>query len=192
MLQIKRKTPAFAKAMAGRQNSKFKIKGRWGFTLMEMLVVVSLFGFIAVAASGMFLSSLQSSTKSEAVKAVRHNGDYALSIMQGMILRSSSVTCPADHQIAVVDNQGYSTSFNCIEPSLGNPGKIASSSPTLSSDLTTSGVSVSGCNFSCTGGLGSPTKVSIRFTVSQYSTVILKSGEKASLDFETEVVSKNY
>lgn len=167
------------------QNAKCKTQNvsRWaGFTLMEMLVVVSVLGLIVVAISGIFLASVQSSSKAEVTKEVRYNGEYALSVMQGMILNSSKVTCQNDHQINVVDNAGYTTYLVCVES-----GQISSNSADL-----TANVSITGCNFTCTGGVSSPTKVNIHFIVSQSGAGSLKPGEKASLDFQTEVVTRNF
>lgn len=154
-----------------------------GFTLLEILVVISLIGLISVTASGFLIVSLRSSSKANIVKEVRQSGSYALSVMEGLILTSVSVGCTPPHTINVKDKDGYLTSFACNEE-----GTISSSSANLTSTNLT--VAKNSCNFSCVARPGFPTKVHIEFVL-QKGDSDSKPSEGASVKFETEVLSRN-
>jgi len=158
-----------------------------GFTVIEMIVTLSILALIIVIASGFLFSTISGGNKVEATKEVRQNGSLALSVMEKMILTSRLVSCPVagnGKEILVQDQDGFSTSFVCDETG----GKISSNSAVL----TGSNVFVSGCSFACTSEVGRPVKVSIGFTVSQRNASGLKPSEKSSMVFQTEVVAKNF
>ena len=155
-----------------------------GFTLIEMLVVVSLIGLVAVTASGFLLVSLVSSEKATVIKEIRQSGNYALSVMEGMILTSVSVGCTAPSVVNVRDKDQNLTSFVCQEGA-----GISSSSASLV-NLTSADVVVSGCNFYCSVEPGIPSKVHLEFVI-QKGTAGSRPGERASAKFETEVLNKN-
>ena len=48
------------------------------FTLVELVIVVAIFGVIFIVISGTFLNSLKAALKAEATKEVRQNGDVAM------------------------------------------------------------------------------------------------------------------
>ncbi len=154
-----------------------------GFTLIEMIVVVSILGLIAVITSGFLLVSLTATSKAEVVKEVRQNGNYALSVMEGMILNSRGVGCSSPDRISVTDANGNLTTFRCQD------NKISSvSAQTVY--LTSPNVTVSNCQFTCGDNPGLPIKVHLKFTV-QKGGGDARPAEKASLDFETEVMPRN-
>lgn len=49
-----------------------------GFTLVELVVVVAIFGVLFIVVSGTFVNSLKGALKAEATKEVRQNGDVAM------------------------------------------------------------------------------------------------------------------
>lgn len=163
-----------------------------GFSLIEMIIVVSILGLIAVISSGFLLVSLMASNKAESTKEVRQNGNYALSVIEGLILNSSSVGCTGgSNEIWIKDLRDNLATV--IYDSASK--RIASFSGSLgvgtSTYLTGSNVTVSDCVFTCTQDLGRPTKVVINFSVSKGGSEARPS-EKASLQFQTTVVTKNY
>jgi len=169
-----------------------------GFTLIEALIAISMLGIAGLVASSLLLTSLTSSSKVEVSKEVRQNGDYALSVMEGLILSSQSVDCrdeggsPSNKQIWVTDIEGNTAKFLCDDEMTN---KISSSSPAFvfPVDLTGSNVFVSGCNFTCEQATGLPTKVDLEFTVSQKgSGSSQRPNEKSSHQFKSEVLLKNY
>lgn len=165
-----------------------------GFTLIEMLITISIVCVLAVIASGFLLSSISGSGKAEIGKEVRQNGNYALNVMQKMILNSKIITCPTPpapnvgKEIDVTDINGELTKFICDDT---EPNYKISSVSASSYDLTGSNVAVSFCNFVCDVTPGRPSLVDIEFTVNQKGDS-LRPNEKASINFKTEVMTKNY
>lgn len=161
-----------------------------GFTLIEMIVVISILGLVGAMATGFLFTSLMGNTRSEILKEVRHNGAYALGVMESLIINAKSVSCPTSTNILLTDFNDNQTNFLCSE------NKISSKSAVLdivtNFDLTGSTVTVSQCQFSCSASLGQPVKVAISFLVSQRGTGDLKPAEKSSVLFQTEVLSKNF
>lgn len=152
-----------------------------GFSLIEMIVVMTILGLVAVIASGFLLTSMMAGNKSEITKEVRQNGDYAISVMETLILSSRSVGCTANGTgVNVTDLEGNTTTFLC------EGTKITSNS----ASLTGSNVAVSNCQFTCEAEFGKPTAVGIGFSVSQAGTN-LRAAEKASMSFSSKVITKN-
>jgi prepilin-type N-terminal cleavage/methylation domain-containing protein len=160
-----------------------KLKENKGYSLMEMIVVISMLGLVGVIVSGFLLSTMKANSKAEITKEVRQNGDYALSVMQGMILNSLSVSCPNSTTIRVTDLNNQLIDFVCNTAE----GKISSNS----ASLTGSNVAVKSCSFSCTSSPGKPTRVVINFSIGNKGTG-LRPEEKSTINFKSEVVTRNY
>lgn len=157
-----------------------------GFTLIEMVIVVSLMGLVAIIATGFLLTSLSGSGKAEVSKEVRQNGNYALSVIENMVrdCLAFKTACPNPdvNSLTIINQDGGTTVFSCSQ------NQIASGS----AFLTSGSVSVSDCDFDCTQSPGLPPVVTVKFKVAQKSVVTLRPSEKAVLDFETVVVVRNY
>ncbi len=164
-----------------------KKKLKAGFTLIEMVVVVTILGIVAVIASGFLLTSMVASSKAEITKEVRQNGAYALSVMEGLVINSRSVGCGVSSPgpgISVTDLDGNVTVLACDTANQ----RIASNAALL----TANNVVVSNCSFQCSQETGKPPQVTIKFTVSHKGQdTDLKASEKAVLDFETIVSGHN-
>lgn len=154
---------------------------------MEMIVVISLLGVVGVIVSGFLIATMKANSKAEITKEVRQNGDYALSVMQGMILNSLSVGCTPPYVISVRDIENQLTVFRCNTTT----GIISSNSANLSANLTGPNVGVSNCNFSCSLSPGKPTRVTIDFIIGNKGTG-LRPEEKSSVNFKSEVMTRNY
>lgn len=150
---------------------------------MEMIVVISLLGIVGVIVSGFLIATMKANSKAEITKEVRQNGDYALSVMQGMILNSLSVSCPNPTTIRVTDLGNQLTDFVCNT----TEGKISSNS----ARLTGTNILVKSCNFSCSLSPGKPTRVTIDFIIGNKGTG-LRPEEKSSVNFKSEVMTRNY
>jgi prepilin-type N-terminal cleavage/methylation domain-containing protein len=67
-----------------------------GFSLVELIVVVAIFGMLFVVISNTFFNSMKAAIKAEALKEVRQNGDVAMARMIYDIRKSTGYTCWKD------------------------------------------------------------------------------------------------
>ena len=119
-----------------------------GFTLVEMLIVVTLLGIFSVAVTQVFFTILRTQIKSESVEEVKRSGDYAFTVMETMIRNAKSVNVPSCNtfnrqSIEIKNPDGGITTFDCSGPNISS--QSASYSPL---DLTGSNVIVSSCTIS--------------------------------------------
>ncbi len=62
-----------------------QLVNRSGFTLIEVLVAITLSVMLIAAAAGLFFTTLRSDSKQTFVSVLRDNGDYALSQMEFLL-----------------------------------------------------------------------------------------------------------
>jgi len=163
-----------------------------GFTLIETLVVIGTLSLLLLIGSNIFLSSITSGSKTEALKEVRQNGEYAAKIIEETIKNSQKlVSCDDESSppsIIVTGADGKEIKFTSItEDSII---RIASVSGTKNYYLTSNKVTVASFQLDC-GVLtsGSPPTVIINFTLSQG----LLSGpqeKRASMSFSSTVTMR--
>jgi Tfp pilus assembly protein PilE len=95
------------------ENRKFR---KWtissGISLIEILVVVTIFAFLGVIISSSIILTLQGSKKSESVVTVRENLDYSMSIIERQIRNANSITDCSTNLINYVDQFGKASSFS--------------------------------------------------------------------------------
>lgn len=89
-----------------------------GFTLVEMLVVISVLGIAGVLILNIFTSSLRGSNKTQIIGVIKQNGQAVLENMDKTIRGADNVVCINNdgNTITVVQNGGY-TRFRFIAPS---------------------------------------------------------------------------
>lgn len=170
-----------------------------GFTLIELMVVVTLIAIIGLITSQMFILNVRSQSKSEIQQEVKQSGDYAISVIESMVRNAVDIekgSCNQNtDQIAITNQDGFSTQFLCDD---GNK-RIASVSsfpdplPTVSVPLLSEKVVVSQCSFRvvCPTPPLSPKYVFINFSVSQENP---DAGVNASalLEYQTTIAVRNY
>jgi len=156
-------------------------KKHFGFTLIEVLVFISILVVILTICFSLLLITFNGSSKNDALKEVKQNGEFALSVMERFAVSAKKVECTVNNtlQITMLDNS--STVFSCAD------NKISSNS----SSLTDSNVSVSGCVFVCTINEGSPAMVGIGYTVEVAGNNSKILSERARLSFSTKVIVRN-
>lgn len=169
-----------------------------GFSLIELLVVVALIGMIGAITTQVFILALQTQGKSEIIKEVKQNGDYAMSVMESMIRNSSdilSVSCNDTlNQITVQNPDGFNTVFDCTGSNISSISGSENADPTpTGAPLTNSRVKVSSCTFRvvCPTPPINPKYVYIEYTVSQAG---VGTGPKdtSSLNYQTTISLRNY
>lgn len=150
-----------------------------GYTLVEILLVVTIFSLIAGILSVILSTAMRSSTKAEATKEIRQNGEYALTVVEGLVLNARSLNCEGG-KLKVIDVLGGETVISCEN------GRMASNS----AYLTSSGVSVSDCSFECEPDGQEAQAVKISFSVNTKGG--LSSFDTSSVQFSTRVTLANY
>ncbi len=164
-----------------------------GFTLIEILIVVSLIGVMSIAITQVFMSILRSQSKGEIIKGVKQNGDYAYSVMESMIRNAQEVTDPTScgsqvDEISIKNPDDYITRFYCTS---GAVSLVASQSGTSNFFLTNSDVDASACHFIVNCPPTSPKYVWMTFTLSQ-ANAAAGVAETATETFEGIVSLRNY
>ncbi len=160
-------------------------KNESGFSLLEILVVLVVFSFLAIVVSQSLLFTLRGTKKSETISSVRENIDFAIAVMERQLHNADLVyPCPnPDDKVLVFrDQNGKTVSFSCLN--IGEEGYIASGSGRLTNDT----VAVTSCSLKCSPGGNAPPTVEIELTgkasgakgseasvVSSATTVILRS-----------------
>jgi prepilin-type N-terminal cleavage/methylation domain-containing protein len=131
-----------------------------GVSLLEILVVITIFSVLAILTTRGVLLTLQGSRKSDSLARVRENVDYAFSVMERHIRNADDVSCISSTQLSYQTKDGDTTTFSCESVGLGD-GYIASGSARLTNEE----VDISSCSFTCEAATsGVPPAVSISVT----------------------------
>ena len=169
-----------------------------GYTIIELLAVVSILVILAGIISGILYSTLRGSAKTKITTEVVQNGNYAISVLTNLISSSSSVTgiggveiqdctaSPIGTSISLKNIDGDKYTISCS----GN--NISSGSASL---INTHQVQIrtNSCQFYCSQKAVDPYSipiVGIEFVVEDKSTGLFES--KSSSFFKTSVSMRNY
>ncbi len=129
---------------------KFTKKYEKGMSLLEILVVVTIFAVLGIITTRAVLLTIQGSKKSESLVKVRENLDYSIGVIERQLRNANSVVeCPLADPTVVnyIDQNSNSGSFSCI-----NIGAVDSYVASGSARLTSDAVSITACSFFCTPG----------------------------------------
>ncbi len=178
---------------------KNKLKDRklkYGYTIIELLAVVSILVIISGIISGILYSTLRGTGKTRINTEISQNGAYALSVFTNSVVDSGSVTQINDVDIddCTASPSGTSITLKRLDGSATN---FACSDNTISKDgvsvVNNNIVSITNCSFTCRQKSDDPysiPSVDISFTISQ------KSGNFVELTgtstFNTSVSMRNY
>ncbi len=167
------------------------MKRNSGFTLIEVLMVVLILGVVVVAGGSLFFAIMKGASKSEVIKEVKQNGDYALSVIERMVRNAQELDCTTvTNQITIINPDKGTTTFSCAAED--QVFKIASNSGRLTGKNVTLGEGVCPASllFTCDQTKSPPT-VTIGFTLSQAGTGG-RQEEKAQVPFQTTVSLRTY
>lgn len=139
------------------------MKKNKGFTLLELLVVITVVAVISVAGVGLFYQALRGGGKAQALKELDQNAQLVINLMEFHIRNArdivdvSGADCPATgDSLSITGFDGLVTTYD-----LTAEGKIASNGAEISSQS----VEVTNLVFECTRQTGTPDQVMITFTV---------------------------
>lgn len=158
-----------------------------GFSIIEMLIVISIFAVIGILVTSAMSQTLRGSKKSDSLIRVRESVNYSLSVIERQIRNSESITpCTGAPSTSLNYRtiEGIQTSFTCT--SLGPSGYIASGS----ARLTSTDISVTACSFTCSDlNANNPSIVTLNITAEDATNTSI---EKGSVTSQIEIITRNY
>jgi len=181
--------------------------GEKGFTLLEMLIAISVVATVASLIVQVFFTTTHVNTKTEILKDVKQNGDVAVDVMTRMIRNSLAVTSTCDEtgtkltSLDIQNPDGDSTEFGCLYDATNKITRIASTSALTSTTqyLTSENVTLGGTScidanntltFTCTSSPNEADKITITFQLAQKGSSPSQF-EQANMPFQTTVSSRN-
>ena len=159
---------------------------RKGLSLIEILVVITIFAVLGVLVTQSVVLTLIGSRKSESIVHARENLDYSLNVIERQIRNASSiVSCPDQYTINYLDQNENASSFKCW-----NTGLAGSYIASGSAHLTGEAVKVMECSFTCTPASGNnPALVQVELTMRDASTT---GSQGANVSASTQIYLRNY
>lgn len=179
-----------------------------GFTLVELLAVITVFIVVGIVTTGIFLGSFRATTKSDGIVLLRQNGDYATSQIEKQLRFATSVNGLSNDiqvpptnlsactdvsgasqtqykQLQITNTDGGTTTYSC---SLGAGGNIASNSAGfLDTRVVTN---VDACYFTCVKStLYSSPVLTFSLSISGHQGSGVESN--SALNFQTSVLLRN-
>lgn len=171
---------------------KEKLKNINGLSLIEILVVISVFAVIGILSTRSIFLTLRGAKKSDSLVRVRENVNYAMGIIERQIRNAESLETVCDgtpkSSITYIALEGVSTSFSC--QNMSADGYIASGS----ARLTSSDIDITSCSFTCIQTdpnvpANYPPTVKISISAEDLNS---NSIEKGAVTSETEIIPRNY
>lgn len=156
-----------------------------GFSLLEILVVLTVFSLLAIISTTTVLLSLRGTQKSAITAKVRQNIDFTVATVERQIRNANNIVACNSDQIIFTDQDSVQTSFACTN--LGSPDAYVASG---SARLTSADVTVTSCSFFCSGSLGS-TPPSVTFNISA-SDKNLAGAQGSSFTTTTQIYLRSY
>lgn len=158
-----------------------------GFSLLEILVVITVFSILAILTTQAVLLTLRGSKKSESLTKVRGNIDYSLAVIERNIRNAESIIDCSNSDTTIIsylDENGAQTSFSCASDDDG--GYIASAS----GRLTSSEVDVIECKFECEDVAGD-TNPAVTVSISAQD-ANLRGMEGGDITISTKIFLRTY
>jgi len=153
-----------------------------GFTLLELLAVVGILGFVLIAVTQLLGSTLAGSGKSNSLQIVKQNGQFALSTMSRLVRLAKSVTPCSGSNLQFVVSENNIDVIYIFQIDNQRLKKTRDAGTPVESFVTDNQVQVTDftCNFT-SGFAGTPAVVDLSLTIS-----------KSGLSVENSVVSTTF
>jgi Tfp pilus assembly protein PilW len=159
-----------------------------GISLIEILVVITIFAVLGIVSTRAVLLTVQGSKKTESIVRVRENLNFAVGVIERNIRNANSIPVCPNPNIAVlnyIDAQGRPASFSCIGVGGAN-GYVASGS----ARLTSSDVNVTSCRLVCdSSGSFSPSSVEVYLEATDKATTGVVGADVSVLN---KIYLRNY
>src|SRR3989344_3330294 len=99
------------------QESRIKNKKNLGYSLIELLVVITLIAILGTLTAEAFILGLRAQAKSEILKEVKQNSDYIGQVVENMVRNSIDIEqaqCnSSSKEITIRSSDGNYTTFDC-------------------------------------------------------------------------------
>lgn len=146
-----------------------QINNKSAFTLIEVLLYISILGIVLTAGIGTYITILDVRTKSFAINEVDSQGTYIMNSITQTIRNAESINTPASGQTQTLSIQTNTPAENPTVFQLNNGVVEMTQSGGSAIDLTSSDVEISNLNFTNNTRTGTPTIIQITFDI-EYST----------------------
>jgi prepilin-type N-terminal cleavage/methylation domain-containing protein len=161
-----------------------------GFTLIEILTVISILAVIGTIAVGIIQLTLRSSKKVDLMESARQNGDATLSQMVRTIRYAASLddplSCVPSTTVSSITVSAVTTHIQTTYACSGNTIKTDGVSM-----FNTSTLNVNSCSFVCMQPtVTDPPTITIQYTLTP-ATAGIFSETKFSLPFQSSVTMRN-
>ena len=159
-----------------------------GMSLLEILVVVSVFAVLGILITRSVLLTLGGGKKSESLIRIRENLNYTIAVIERQLRNADSIIdCSNTNPLSISykDQSGTATTFTCVIGTQGSGGYIASGSAKLSADT----VNITDCSFVCASSSGTPSSITINLEGTDASTVGV---ENTIVTAKTQIFLRNY
>src|SRR5258706_1571075 len=160
-----------------------------GISLLEILVVVSIFAVLGILITRSVLLTLGGGKQSESLIKVRENLNYSMGVIERQLRNANSITDCTNtdtKQIAYLDQNGIASTFSCVNVGAADTiGYVASGS----AQLTNNNVNITSCSFVCTLGSSTPSSVNISFEAKDATAL---GTENSTVTTSTQIFLRNY
>ncbi|TSC89468.1 MAG: Uncharacterized protein G01um10145_625 [Microgenomates group bacterium Gr01-1014_5] len=159
-----------------------------GFSLLEIVVVITLFTGIVFFANQALFSTLKGNTKSQVSTKIKQASSYAFDLMERELRQSTAVGTCTSTSIAYTNIDGVPSSFVC---NTGTAGFLTSGPTLTQTKITPDDVAVTACNFSCTVS-GSSRTVNLDVTFAQTgNSALLRVEETDKYQLKNQILLRN-
>lgn len=183
------------------QSLKFKVIS--GYTLIELLVAMTVIITVGLIVVAILVSSLRGTNKATSIENVRINGNYAILQISRMIefaqgfegvsvdgsASSYSLSCSPATQYKYIKITSFDNGETILACDFSrNPAVISSKSASF---INTDDVTLTSCYFTCSrSNISQPPIIGVNFALSQKSPSSFFE-KQASIPFSTSVVIRN-
>jgi len=164
-----------------------------GLSLIEILVVVTIFAILGVIVSSSLMLTLRGAKKSESLIKVRENLNYSLAVIERNLRSAETIsdcTNSDTKKITYLDQNKISTSFFCVNTGAANSYIASGSAIPTSVKLTSDSIKIVSCSFTCAHpDLSNPPSITIDLTVQDASGTGIESSVVSA---KSQIYLRNY
>lgn len=157
--------------------------GRQGFTLIEILVAVTLMVVIMTIGSTVLISLLRATAKAKIMTTAQQSGNYALEVMERMIRNARQVENRSGGGVIIVNPDKGKSCFYCDTNSIASASSETCNNPLPLTNTQILTIDSCGINYA-------NKVVTISYTLTQIPQNV-RPEDQVSLNFQTSVTSRN-